>query len=291
MIKRTLKLTAILVIHSLLLIDMPVGYCAQKQPACAEMLSPRLNISSFQMREVILSAIRRNVEEDTISLPKSGNFLSHTVAGSDGCLYVRDERTKNFFEQIEDGTQINIIAPGGGGDTLAAIKNILQLKRMFEQQGKKNIVFRLFFSNVKYGRENPFAGPVSAEFINGITSLEVEGFEKPHFYKVTGKLEVKIPITDKNGKQIVLGEKPLFYNAEWGEGEVAEEAAKMGIELVMMDFCPKASELKEQYSKLTQGKKVVTFVCDVGGDILARIPRQLQSQEEVEAFLLRFRIL
>lgn len=215
-------------------------------------------------------------------LDKQTTDRFHIVAGSSNSFYTQAHEDKRFFEKIEDGSEIHIIAPGGGGDTLGAVFLILQLKQILKEQGKHNLRFKIICSNIKYGKENPFAGNLSLEYIKGLEPIDIEGIAKAHFYRIKGKLKAEIPLKDINAEQIVINNTPLFYESEWGEGEILELLKEDGIELIMMDFSQKAFELKQQYEQMIKGRKVVSLLCDLGGDLLAQIPGKLRSSDQLE---------
>jgi len=225
----------------------------------------------------------KELEAEEASKKSSTTQKTVIVKGAEDSLYAGDQSILKMFEQIEDGSEVHIAAPGGGGDSLGSILFILELKEILRQQGKKDISFKIIFPNIKYAKENPFAGDLDTSFINGIEPIEISGIKNPHFYKIDKNLGVKIPVLDKSGSQIVLDSTPVFYQTLWSEGKIIDLLKEDGIELVMMDVSQKAGVLKRQYELMKQGRKVVSLFCDLGGDCLARVPEKLENNKQLEA--------
>ncbi|MFH1094252.1 MAG: hypothetical protein V1739_08925, partial [Candidatus Omnitrophota bacterium] len=215
-------------------------------------------------------------------LKEEVNQSADVIKGTRNSLYVKQKAFKEMIEGIEDGTEIQFAASGGGGDTLGTIFLIKILKRMFMLQGKKNIKFKIIFPTIKYGKENPFGGDIKIEQVKGITPIAIEGEAQAHFYTISAELKARIPIEDNNGNQLIMNGKPVFYERQWSEGNIIDLAQKDEIELIMMDMDQKASDLKRQYLAMNKEKKVVTFYGDMGGDSFAQIPGKITDNNHTE---------
>jgi len=250
-----------------------------------------------------LSKRRQQILENGYSEKEESYTANHQQWLEDGILFAQQQKQKTYltseftknsfhifkgefkqwFEGIEDGTELHFAAPGGGGDTLGTIFLIKILKHTFKLMGKKDITFKIIFPSIKYGKENPFGGDLSIDYVEGISSIDIDGVGKSHFYSITDKLKARIPITDKNGEQLVINGEPVFYEKDWSEGNILDLAKEDGVELVMMDITQPAKDLRRQYELMVKGKKIKSSFIDMGGDSLAQIFGPITSNSDIEA--------
>ncbi|MBU1043906.1 MAG: hypothetical protein KJ915_05855 [Candidatus Omnitrophica bacterium] len=252
-------------------------------------LSPQVSVNSSSLQELVkwvdLNKEKQVPEIEFLKRAVSGKLsreikpLPHTKES----FHIFKNEFQQWFESIEDGTALHFAAPGGGGDSLGTIFLVKILKNVFESMGKKDIKFKIIFPSIKYGKENPFGGDLNINYIQGISPIEIEGVKKSHFYRITKKLKARIPMLDKNGKQLVVNGKPVFFEQDWSEGKIIDLAKKEGVELIMMDITQKGNDLRAQYEKMTDGKKIKTSFIDMGGDSLAQFPGPITDNNHIEA--------
>ncbi|MFH1093448.1 MAG: hypothetical protein V1739_04735 [Candidatus Omnitrophota bacterium] len=203
------------------------------------------------------------------------------INGSNDCFYVKDLQFKRDFESIVDGAEIHVTAPGGGGDVLGAIVFILQLKEIFIQQGKPNITFKLICTNVKYGRENPNAGPCPVDYLRGLETIKGVS----HFYRVKPGLRIESKLLDQKHHQINISGIPMVYEAEWSEGKIVDLLRERNIELLMMDSSQSVATLSREYQKIVSERKVYILGTDMGGDIFLQVPGAIKNKDHPEFFV------
>ena len=237
-----------------------------------------------------IDILLKDIDLNTVMLDNNSKFMNivrhlelvfPVIDGSNNCFYVKDLQFKRDFESIENGAEIHVTAPGGGGDVLGAIVFILQLKEIFIQQGKPNMIFKLISSNVKYGRENPDAGPCPIEYLKGLESIKGVS----HFYRVKPGLRMERKLLDQKHQQISLSGIDMVYEVEWSEGKIIDLLREKNIELLMMDSSQPVVTLSQEYQKFVSERKVYILGTDMGGDIFLQVPGTIKDKNHSEFFV------
>ncbi|RKY36793.1 MAG: hypothetical protein DRP78_02750, partial [Candidatus Omnitrophota bacterium] len=91
------------------------------------------------------------------------------------------------------------------------------------------------------------------------------------------------PIKDNSNQNILSTQ--IFYEAEWGEGKIVDLLGKHNIEIIIMDSSARIQDLAQEYKKLTNGKKIITWSVDAGGDCLLQVPEAITDPDHSEFYL------